>query len=104
MSRSQLLIVAIVSVGMLVGRASAADVVEEPPRKTPVLYDVDVVVVGGGLSGVGAALGAARSGAKTLVIERTGYLGGWMRGTGLGNVLAVPGWRPALKEGVLVDI
>ena len=40
------------------------------------LYSADVVVIGGGLSGVGAAVGAARSGAKTIVIERTGYLGG----------------------------
>jgi hypothetical protein len=60
--------------------------------------------VGGGLSGVGAAIGAARSGAKTIVIERTGYLGGWLRGTGLGNVLAINGWRPALGEGALLDI
>ncbi|WP_428938820.1 FAD-dependent oxidoreductase [Fontivita pretiosa] len=84
--------------------AAANAVVDEPARKTPVLYDVDVVVVGGGLSGVGAALGAARSGASTLVIERTGYLGGWLRGAGLGAVLGIRGWRPSLGEGVLRDI
>jgi hypothetical protein len=83
---------------------TAQDYVQEPSRKTPVLYDVDVCVVGGGLSGVGAAIGAARSGAKTLVVERTGYLGGWIRGAGLGNVVAVKGWRPSVKEGVLLDI
>ena len=75
--------------GLYLQVLTAQDFVQEPSRKTPVLYDVDVCVVGGGLSGVGAAIGAARSGAKTLVVERTGYLGGWIRGAGLGNVVAV---------------
>ncbi len=61
-------------------------------------------MIGGGLSGVGAAVGAARTGVKTVVVERTGYLGGWMRGTGLGNVMAIKGWRPSLQEGVLLDV
>ena len=84
--------------------AWAQEMIDAPAQKVPVLYQADVVMVGGGLSGVGAALGAARSGAKTVVIERTGYLGGWIRGTGLGNVLAIKGWRPALSEGVLLEI
>lgn len=43
-------------------------------------YDVayDVIVCGGGTSGVSAAISAARAGAKTLLIERTGCLGGQM--------------------------
>jgi hypothetical protein len=36
----------------------------------------DVVVVGGGAAGVGAALGAARAGASVIVLERAAYLGG----------------------------
>jgi FAD dependent oxidoreductase len=36
----------------------------------------DVVVIGGGSAGVAAAAGAARSGAKTLLVERYGFLGG----------------------------
>ncbi len=39
-------------------------------------YQYDVAVVGGGVSGVAAAIGAARCGAKTVLIERAGYLGG----------------------------
>lgn len=36
----------------------------------------DVVVVGGGAAGVGAALGAREAGARTLLIERAPFLGG----------------------------
>src|ERR1700722_10312430 len=36
----------------------------------------DVIVVGGGAAGVGAAVGAVRAGARTLLIETAGCLGG----------------------------
>ena len=36
----------------------------------------DVVVVGGGMAGIAAAIAAARSGAETVLIERAGWLGG----------------------------
>ena len=36
----------------------------------------DVVVAGGGSAGVAAAIGAARMGARTLLLERYGFLGG----------------------------
>ncbi len=38
--------------------------------------EVDVLVAGGGPAGIGATLGAARQGVKTLLIERYGRLGG----------------------------
>jgi len=53
----------------------------EGPRATRVVADVDVLVVGGGPAGVSAALAAARSGARSLCIERHGMLGGvWTAG------------------------
>ena len=42
----------------------------------PILADVDVLVVGGGTGGAPAAIGAAREGARTLLIERGYALGG----------------------------
>ncbi len=55
--------------------------VAEPSRATPVAARVDVLVVGGGPAGVGAALAAAEQGANTLLIERREMLGGtWTAG------------------------
>jgi len=45
-------------------------------RGVPVLGSYDVVVIGGGTSGAPAAIGAARRGAKTLVVEYQHALGG----------------------------
>ncbi len=39
-------------------------------------YDTDIVIVGGGLSGLSAALTAVESGAKAIVLEKLGILGG----------------------------
>lgn len=50
--------------------------IKEEPRKVPIIEDVDVLVVGGGMAGVGAAVAAGRMGAKTLLIEYFGCLGG----------------------------
>jgi ribulose 1,5-bisphosphate synthetase/thiazole synthase len=50
--------------------------ISEAARTVPVLAEVDVLVAGGGLGGVSAAMAAARAGAKTLLIERNGFVGG----------------------------
>ncbi len=46
----------------------------------------DVVVVGGGASGTAAAIYAARNGAKTILIETLGSIGGMV------NLVGPPGW------------
>ncbi len=51
--------------------------------------EFDVVVVGGGTSGVAAAIASSRAGANTILIERLGTLGGQM------NVSGPPGFAYA---------
>jgi hypothetical protein len=58
----------------------------EPSRKIKVFDEVNVAIVGGGPGGVASAICAARNGAKTLLIERYGHLGGMATG-GLINIL-----------------
>ncbi len=48
----------------------------EPARRLSVLGEWDVVVCGAGSAGCAATIAAARHGAKTLLLERDGYLGG----------------------------
>ena len=56
-------------------------IIREPSRDTPVAAKTEVLVVGGGPAGIGAALAAARSGAKTTIVEHYGFLGGmWTAG------------------------
>lgn len=48
----------------------------EQPKEIPVYDQVDVLVLGAGPAGVGAALSAARQGAKALLVEQMGDVGG----------------------------
>lgn len=48
--------------------------------------EYDVVVAGGGLAGVTAAVAAARGGARTLLVEKNGFLGGL-------GVMGATGWH-----------
>ncbi len=59
--------------------------ITESARKLKVVREVDVVVVGGGPGGVASAVSATRNGAKTVLIERYGHLGGMATG-GLINI------------------
>lgn len=49
--------------------------------------EYDVIVVGGGVSGSHAAIAAGRTGAKTLLIEQFGFLGGTLTAMGVGPMM-----------------
>jgi flavin-dependent dehydrogenase len=55
------------------------DCVSLPKREVSVLRHVDVAVAGGGAAGVAAAVSAARAGARVVLLERNGFLGGHTR-------------------------
>ncbi|WP_438347952.1 FAD-dependent oxidoreductase [Paenibacillus sp. FA6] len=59
-----------------------------PAESIPVSREVDVVVIGGGASGIAAAISAAEGGARTMLIEQRGFLGG------MGTVALVPAFCP----------
>ncbi|MGN7977922.1 FAD-dependent oxidoreductase [Microbacterium sp. 22195] len=66
----------------------------EPAREIPVIADVDVLVVGGGPAGIGAAVGAARTGASVFLVEETGAFGGmWTQGL----VITLAGYNSWLR-------
>ena len=62
-------------------------------RDIPVEDGYDVVVAGGGPGGCAAALSAARAGAKVLLLENLGFLGG------MGTAGLVLQWAPFLSFG-----
>jgi hypothetical protein len=54
--------------------------IKEPVRDIPVVETADVLVIGGGPSGVAAAIAASRAGARTILAERYNHLGGLWTG------------------------
>ena len=47
----------------------------------------DIIVVGGGISGAMAAIGAGRDGANVLLVEQHGFLGGMLTAAGVGPMM-----------------
>lgn len=71
--------------------------INEPSRKTPVIANTDVLVCGGGFAGVAAAVCAAQNGAKVMLLEKYGFLGGLVTAS-----LVIT--TPPLDNGINIEI
>ena len=69
-----------------------------PPRSATVAADADVLVVGGGPAGLGAAVGAAQAGADVVLVERYGFLGGNATAALVMPLMSFHTQRPALER------
>ena len=75
--------------------------ITESQREIGVLQEAEVIVVGGGPAGIGAALASARTGASTILIDRFGSLGGLQT---QGNNSFFSFVDPELHNGIIQDI
>jgi len=60
--------------------------IQEPSKRTPVMAETDVLVVGSGPGGLSAALASAREGVKTMLVERYGCFGGVITQVGVETI------------------
>ncbi len=84
-------------------RSASAQSVLTIRKQADIPYKPDVLVVGGGPAGIGAALGAAGTGANTLLIEHHAFFGGvaaWCLGMPINQMR--PGSKPRSKVHELV--
>jgi hypothetical protein len=72
----------------------------QPTIKTDIHPFYDVIVAGGGMAGIAAAIAAARGGAKTLLLEKAGWLGGMgiTGATGLHSFFNIFGQYPGSER------
>jgi hypothetical protein len=58
------------------------------PREAELIGETEVLVIGGGPAGIGAAIGAADAGAKVILVERYGFLGGNATAASVNNLMS----------------
>lgn len=74
--------------------------IELPPRRATHAGRTEVLVVGGGPAGLGAAIGAAAAGADVVLVERYGFLGG---NATAALVMPLMSFHNEIKQAIAVD-
>ncbi len=94
--------------GIIVGQQKTVQTTEtqksgetllEPARHVPIVDHADIIVCGGGPAGIGAAISAARTGARTILLESAGCLGGVWTAGAICCIL-----DSGFKEGIMKEI
>lgn len=67
-------------------------------------HHYDVIIVGGGVSGAIAGIASARLGAKTLVIEKMGFLGGMLTAGGVGPMMTFHAGSVQVVRGIAAEV
>ena len=84
------------------GQANATGTCPYNGRELPLLYDTDICVLGGGPSGIAAAISAGKNGMKTLIVEKGITLGGLQT---MGNVIpCMTTWAPDSDTSFVKDL
>ena len=73
-------------------------------RRVPVRYACDIAVIGGGIAGVSAALAAAQSGAKVLLVERFAVTGGNATVGGVGSFCGETAGQGAVFDAIVAGL
>lgn len=70
----------------------------------PAEFDWDVIVIGAGVSGCMAAVASARNGAKTLLVDRDGNLGGTMTNSLVGPMMTFHSFTEQVIRGLAQEV
>ena len=71
---------------------------------TPERQHYDVIVVGGGVSGALAGIASARQGARTLIVEKMGFLGGMLTAGGVGPMMTFHAGKKQVVRGIAEEV
>lgn len=64
----------------------------------------DLIIAGGGISGAIAGIAAARENIKTLIIEKNGFLGGMLTGSGVGPMMTFHAGSEQIIKGITGEL
>lgn len=75
-----------------------------PAQTLPIIATCDVLVVGGGSAGSAAAIAAARCGARTILVESFGFLGGTSTAALVTPMMANHLQKQPLNQGIYLEV